>query len=235
MVMLFGEGIQPNTVQMSPGGVMWQRHEVDRGSLVISPDCDDALIPTVLRVSTGDLSALEPIVPPGRDHNAYSLGEEHVIKAGQHVYDSSPASNSLTWGMCALRANVSLGEGFERIGANTQPIYRYRNEHTGQVSQGHTFEGVHILAAFLPEVAADTTEQQLPVWLMERASGYADRLVYVGGWQEAGDLYQAARAAVGLEKQIRIDNCGYNDIVDRSGPIARVTKIDSYAYAPIEF
>lgn len=233
--MIFGEGVQPVEVQMTPGGVMWQRHEVDGGSLIVSPDCDDTLILPVLQISTGDLSDLKPVLVPGRERNAYNLGKEHIVKTGQHIYEDSTGGNGLTWGIWALRANVSLGEGFERTGANTEPIYRYEGSYKGPMLRGYTFEGVQMLAAFLPEIVADEAEQRSPVWLMDRANGYADRLVYPTNWQEARDVYAAARAAVGLEEHIRLDHCGYNDIINRSGPITRVTKIDSAACKPIEF
>jgi hypothetical protein len=203
--------------------------------VVVSPDCDHGLIQPVLQISSGDLSALKPVAVPGRDRNAYNFGKEHVVKTGQHIYTDSPGGNSNTWGIWALRANVSLGEGFELIGATTQPIYRYETGPNGPAPRGYTFESVRILAAFLPEVAVDRPEQRSPVWLMDRAPGDADRLVYPTNWQEARDVYAAARAAVGLEGQMMLDHCGFNDIIDRRGTVVRVTKIDSLACGPIEF
>lgn len=231
---MYGEGLRPTEVQMTPGGVTWQRHEVDGGALLVSPDCDDGLIERTLRTSVGDVSTLTPVPVQGKFSTTYHFGEDHVIKTGQHIYHTSPTSNDLNWGIWALRANVSLREGLVSIGADIEPTYKYENNTTGAPYDGYTFEGVRMLAAFLPDVMEDKY-QPSPVWLMERAVGRPDRLVYPTNWPAARNIYAAACAAVGLERQIRLDHMGYNDIIDRRGPITRVTKIDSAARMPIEF
>jgi hypothetical protein len=232
------EGIQARKIQMTPGGTLWQRHELPNGVLLVSPDCDPELLRPVLRAAVEKPTTLQPVDVQGEGSSAYHVGANHILKViANHRLTSNPDTNSRLWGLWALRANLSLAEGLEHVGQEPQTGQQLGEPFTHHTT-GYTFAGVTIQAAFTPHAEAGERPSQHPVWLMDRAAGVATSCadLHPVAQELAARTYQAAKEAVDLAQKIVLDDIGLNEIVSRPArQRVHITKIDSEAAGSIEF